>query len=209
MPRDNPFSTRYVRPGALPFLFGPGESLAGLADRLTDQGRWGQIVGPHGSGKSTLLAALVSELERRGCQLQAVRLNQRDHLLPSQMWEIAAQPGTQLLVIDGFEQMGFWLHRRLCRLCRYNGHGLLVTCHRDLGLPELYRTIVTPVLGRQVLDVLLTDKQRRVVEAFDLPRSLAEHRGNFREVLFALYDLYEEQTRCAGISSHQTAQKSF
>ncbi len=60
---DNPFCTRWVRPGAIPFLFPPGENAEELADRLRQAGWWGEITGPHGSGKSALLAALTAAIE--------------------------------------------------------------------------------------------------------------------------------------------------
>src|SRR5262249_23632578 len=62
----NPFATRRVRPGAIPFLFPTGESVGQLLDRLRAAGWWGQVVGPHGSGKSTLVAALLPELCQAG-----------------------------------------------------------------------------------------------------------------------------------------------
>jgi hypothetical protein len=198
LPRDNPFSSRHVRPGALPFVFAAGDSLAGLVERLEGQGWWGQVVGPHGSGKSTLLAALVPELERSGRRPLAVRLSQEQRLLPEEIGDAASQSGPRVLVIDGFEQVGWWARRRLCRTCRRNGHGLVVSSHCGLGLPELYRTAVTVALARRVLGALLTEEQRGVVGAFDLPGSLAAHLGNFREVLFALYDLYERRSTRPG-----------
>ena len=59
---DNPFSTRYTRPGAIPFRFPPGTSADGLVEQLRRQQWRGAIVGPHGSGKSSLVAALVPPL---------------------------------------------------------------------------------------------------------------------------------------------------
>jgi hypothetical protein len=195
LPRDNPFASRHVRPGALPFLFGPGEGLAVLLERLAAQGWWGQVVGPHGSGKSTLLAALLPELERAGRRPLAARLNQENRILGEEVWQAAQAPGPRVLVVDGLEQMSFWCRRRLKAACRRTGHGLVVSCHRGLGLPDLYRTAVTAELARRVLDSLLTPGQRRVLDDFDLGAALAARGGNLREVLFGLYDLYEERTR--------------
>ena len=62
----NPFSSERIRPGALTYLTGEGESVDDLIDRLEGTGFRGQIVGPHGTGKSTLLADLAAELARRG-----------------------------------------------------------------------------------------------------------------------------------------------
>jgi hypothetical protein len=194
LPRPNPFATCHVRPGALPFLFGPCESLAKLIDRLESHDGWGQIVGPHGSGKSTLLAALLPELECRGCSPRLVRLNTEQRRLPDDVWEWTTRPGPRLLLIDGFEQLGWWTRRRLKAACRHNGHGLVVTAHRGMGLPYLYHTAVTPSLARRVLDLLLNETQRTLIGPLDLGEALDARRGNLREVLFDLYDVYEEQT---------------
>jgi hypothetical protein len=195
LPRDNPFASRHVRPGALPFLFAPGEGLLELIDRLESQGWWGQIIGPHGSGKSTLLAALLPELERRGLAPQLVRLCQEQRYLPEDLSEFTAAAGPRLVVIDGFEQLGWWTRRRLKVARRRSGSGLVVTAHRSMGLPYLYRTAVTPAQAQRLLDALLNEKQRRLVEPLNLTGALAARRGNFREVLFDLYDLYEERSR--------------
>ena len=55
----NPFATRHVRPGAIPFHFPAETSAAQLVARLRELNWRGAIVGPHGSGKSTLLVALA------------------------------------------------------------------------------------------------------------------------------------------------------
>src|SRR5262245_4595947 len=96
----NPFSTRHIRPGALPYLFPPGESAAGLVDRLQAAGWCGQIIGPHGSGKSTLLAALVPALEAAGRMvvLRQIRADTKD--LQSLPADLTAE--TQI-VIDSYE----------------------------------------------------------------------------------------------------------
>ncbi len=54
-PAENPFCTRRIRPGALPYFFPPGASIETILQRFQDFAGWGEIVGPHGSGKSTLL----------------------------------------------------------------------------------------------------------------------------------------------------------
>jgi len=58
----NPFATRFVRPGSVPFLFAHQETVEQLVDRLGKARWYGQIVGPHGSGKSTLLASMLPGL---------------------------------------------------------------------------------------------------------------------------------------------------
>ncbi len=63
---DNPFSTCRTRPGAIPYVFPPGQSAAALIERMRESGWRGQIVGPHGSGKSALLATLAPAIEASG-----------------------------------------------------------------------------------------------------------------------------------------------
>ena len=57
---DNPFSSRYIRPGAIPYYPCDGRTPAALADQFLQQASpMAAIVGPHGSGKSTLLHAMI------------------------------------------------------------------------------------------------------------------------------------------------------
>jgi hypothetical protein len=188
-PRSNPFSTRFVRPGAIPYRFADGDGAAAVADRLERQGGWGQIVGPHGSGKSTLLASLLPELRRRR-EVVTVELHEDHRRFP----DLPATAGPTLLVVDGYEQLGWWARRRVRGICRRRGWGLLATAHGDVGLPTLCRTRVTPTLARTLIDGLLTAEQRGMFANVNLGQALARHRGSFREVLFELYDLYEARS---------------
>ncbi len=61
--KNNPFASRFIRPGAIEYLFDQGQSVEGLMDQFCNSlGRRAAIVGPHGSGKSTLLHTLVPRL---------------------------------------------------------------------------------------------------------------------------------------------------
>lgn len=180
VPRVNPFSTRFVEPAAVPYLFPDGVTAADLVRRLAESGDRGQIVGPHGSGKSTLLAALLPHLTGRH-----VRLNEAEPTLPADVWEL---PAEHLLVIDGFEQLGYRTRRRL----RYRPGGLLVTAHRPMGLPTLYRTDVPAETAARVVDRLLPPDGRGLLDGYDLVARLRARRGSLREVLFELYDRWED-----------------
>ncbi|MBN2216711.1 MAG: hypothetical protein JW719_05005 [Pirellulales bacterium] len=82
-PNDaNPFSTRCVRPGAIPFFFPPDVDASILVRRLADNQWRGQIVGPHGSGKSTLLAALFPAIEASSKHVVLVELHDGQRRLP-------------------------------------------------------------------------------------------------------------------------------
>ena len=82
MSDHNPFATRFTRPGALGYLFPPGESAESLVDHLRQNGWRGEIIGPHGSGKSTLLAALLPRLAEAGRVVAHYALHQGEHALP-------------------------------------------------------------------------------------------------------------------------------
>ncbi|QDU23404.1 P-loop NTPase family protein [Urbifossiella limnaea] len=186
-PRVNPFSTRFVEPGAIPYRLPGGAELDALVTRFEAAGSWSEVVGPHGSGKSTLLASLLPRLT--AWTVRRVRLGTAERSLPPELWPL---PGPRpLLVIDGFEQLGWLGQRRVTRECRRAGAGLLVTTHRPAGLPPLHRTDVTPEALEWVLARLLPADGRGVLEGYDAAARLCAHRGSLREVLFELYDRWE------------------
>jgi hypothetical protein len=181
----NPFSARFVEPGAIPYQL-PG-GVAGLVARFEAAGGWGEVVGPHGSGKSTLVASLLPHLG--AWSVRRVRLSTSARALPADLWPL---PGPRpLLVIDGFEQLGWLARRRVVRGCRRAGAGLLVTTHRSVGLPPLHHTDVTPEAMAWVLARLLPADAGGVLADFDAAARLRSHHGSLREVLFELYDRWE------------------
>ena len=112
----NPFSTRFVQPGVIPYFFEPefiemvkrtrpevyqcafAESFSEkaelstwigcryLAVLLAEHRFRGQIIGPHGSGKSTLASALTHVLERSGCRVFSFALHDRTRSLPPEFY---------------------------------------------------------------------------------------------------------------------------
>jgi len=108
---------------------------------------------------------------------------------------VASWDSTTQIVVDGYEQLRWlpriWLKRR----CRRWRAGLLVTAHLDMGLPPLYRTETNAELARRVVARLLGEREADWLSSQQVECLLATHRGNLREVLFALYDLYERHQR--------------
>jgi len=192
--RENPFSTRRVRPGAIPFLFDADHSAGRIIDRLRRHGWWGEITGPHGSGKSALLATLCPALEQAGLETCLIELHDGQRRLPADFRAAAKMHPPAVLIVDGYEQLGRLSRFRLKRLCRRGKLGLLVTAHGHVGLPEVFRTTVTIELVRRIVADLQADC-RLLVTAEDVDARFWQHAGDVRELLFDLYDLYEARRR--------------
>ncbi len=190
--RDNPFSTCRTRPGALPFQLPPGLSPEHLVERLRDNGWRGQIAGPHGSGKSALVASLIPAVERAGRQVLLIELHDAERRLPVDLRQVPALGPASLVIVDGCEQLARWNRFRLKRVCRRLGCGLLATCHRSLGLPELFRTSPSPEIACRIVERLLGDEQGLIAPE-EVRQRFAVRQGDLRELLFDLYDVYEER----------------
>jgi len=186
----NPFSTRFVRPGAIEYLFSDGQSAAGLIERLRTNNWQGQIVGPHGSGKSTLLAALVEPLERAGRRVWRIDLHDGQSTLPPGFITDAHVAGADFIFVDGYEQLGRVSRLRLQWQLWRRGWGAIVTAHRDVGYPTLYRTNTSVELATRIVAQLLPADDASID-----PRAIAANfsasDGDVRETLFALYDHFE------------------
>lgn len=192
-PRSNPFSTRFIRPGALDYLFPPGENVESLVARLRGNQWRGQIVGRHGSGKSTLLVALEAALGAAGRVCWTARLRDAQRAMPPGWVRQAADAQANQIVVDGFEQLNLWNRWRVRLCCRRRGWGLLVTAHRDAGLPRLFETTADLPTAQAVVAQLL------IAEPKDLSSEVvAQHfraaGGDVRETLFRLYDVWEQAT---------------
>jgi ABC-type cobalamin/Fe3+-siderophores transport system ATPase subunit len=188
--QSNPFATRFIRPGAVLYLFAEGESASSLVERLAASGWRGQIIGPHGSGKSTLLAALVPAIEATGRRVTLVALHQGERQLPA--IDLRALSPATILVIDGYEQLGWWPRWRVHRLCQRRGAGLLVTAHADCGFPTIYQTQPSAELAQRVVEALLPQGDTTLAHA-DVAATFEATGGNVRETLFKLFDVYQER----------------
>lgn len=196
---ENPFSTRFIRPGAIEYLFPEAANTSQLVDALVSNNWRGEIIGPHGSGKSTLLATLLPLVEARGRRIHRVDLHDGQRWLP-RGWQARMSDSPTLLVIDGYEQLGHLERWRVRRGMKGPRRGLLVTAHESVGLPRLWTTTVD-VDRAQALLARLLPPGCSSISAADLLAALDRHPSDLRSAWFELYDLYEQRRRPANPST--------
>jgi energy-coupling factor transporter ATP-binding protein EcfA2 len=181
---SNPFATRFTRPGAVAFRFPVDKSIETIRHRLQSN-RWcGQIVGPHGSGKTTLLRTLDNYWQPWDRQTVTVTLRDGHARLPLSIRRMICWTDRSQLIVDGYERLGLISRFRLALCQRLARFGLMITAHRDLGFPTIWRTSTDTRLAVQLVRELAGDQvaERETLAAF--------HRvdGNIREMFFNLYD---------------------
>ena len=195
---SNPFSTRYVRPSAVPYVFPDGVDAQQLLATLGTAGWWGQIIGPHGSGKSTLLHTLVPHVEGAGRRVAFHTLRQDQRRLGVSRAAISTWDANTQVVVDGFEQLNWLCRISLRRVCRKRRAGLLVTAHRPIGLPTLWTTPTSAPLARRIVVGLLGETPKVHIAEEEIDELLDANRGDVRELLMDLYDVYEQRAPDAG-----------
>jgi energy-coupling factor transporter ATP-binding protein EcfA2 len=191
----NPFSTKFVQPGALAYQRFDGGNLEHLVDDFDDRCRgWASIIGPHGTGKSTLIASLKAFFEKSR-PVYAYRLSTQERSSAPINRDRHDWKRGGLVIVDGYEQLSAWSSWRLRRWVKKRCAKLLVTGHQVL--PEfsvLWRTSIDEELGRRLRNRLL-DSRPDLLAREDLEeawqRARKSHPTDMRETLFAMYDWVE------------------
>jgi hypothetical protein len=194
---DNPFATCWTKPGAIPFIFPAGKCTHGLVEQLAAHHWRGEIIGPHGSGKSTLLVSLKPALEAAGCEFHAVSLHTGQRHLPhgwATSYKSLTTQKQRIVIIDGYEQLGWWARLQIRILCLRQSTGLLVTSHLPTGLPTLIQLAPDRQLLEKLVAALCSEVSSGITPA-DAAASHACHGSNVRDILFDLYDRHERWRR--------------
>jgi hypothetical protein len=95
-----------------------------------------------------------------------------------------------MIVIDGYDQLGWLERRRVLRSCRQAQMGLLVTAHWPVHLPTLIRLAPDKALIKELVSTL-TARIATPITDEHVAASHACHASNVREILFDLYDQHE------------------
>ena len=198
---SNPFSTRFHAPGALPWLSQAGPDPSALAERLVAADVPMAIVGPHGSGKSSLALAVAHELQHRsGWSVVRAVVDRRgaveyEQLDPS---KFRSCDNPSIVLLDGVERCNWWRRRRVVQTARRTIDRVLLTLHDPASCTVLHELRPTIESAQRVVKRLLEHHSAdRHPEPDLVERLFREHRGNIRDLLFDLYDWWEETTRRA------------
>ncbi len=112
--------------------------------------------------------------------------------------------GPIVVIVDGYEQLG-WIERwRLTSLCRRKRAGLLVTSHTSTRLPTLIELAPNAALISLLVAKLCAEVSTPITLK-DVDASLACHGSNVREIFFDLYDRHERKRRAARTAPVATA----
>ncbi len=216
MNASNPFSTRYVQPGNITFRLRDGLTIEELFEQfLKIPNRRAAIVGPHGSGKSSLLETMRKYIPHQ-FEVDVHRLSsestRRDKT--GARWELTADRwGPQTIVIvDGFEQVGWWARYRLMQLVQSRKSRLLVTTHSPMRrFPLLWMTQRAVDDDHYVLRHLLVgydDEADQSTETTEIEVAMTRwrevrlrHPSDMREALMEMYDWWEKKKRPATFDS--------
>ncbi len=190
--KDNPFASHRVE--AVTYRFAEADWNSHI-QRLVLMNWRGAIVGDQGSGKTTLMLEMKSRLnEGIAGEMSAyycfVSRDSQEHAKELEQLFLAASCGSVLLV-DGIERLSWFLRRRLLR-CEPERTRLVVTAHGTIGLPLWLHCQTDWPLMQSVLEALVDSPDESLIQA--TLRLFKTHRGNIRDVLRSLYDLWSAGT---------------
>ncbi len=198
--QPNPFSTRFIQPGAISYECFDGGTVTELAEHfLKLPSKRGIIVGPHGSGKSTLVASLVLKLPSIAShsRIHSLRFSTDNSAAQSLNTAVKEWTPHSIAILDGYEQLRFWSRLRVEKIARARSISILATAHRPVrGFETLWETSVTESSSRWVVEQLLLQSElpsgvNELLQSEAWSRSRSKHGQNLRESLFDMYDWWQ------------------
>lgn len=199
----NPFSSRFVSPGTCEFvdrslLEHANQSLGTASEKFLTLDCCAQIVGPHGCGKSTFAIQLAKKLKSENKIDRfisvAIRSNLRNQDKPLALPTSEDNENRTLLILDGIESLS-WIHRHsLLQYLTRHYFATLITGHRPVRrLPILDKFAPDPTHFRNIVDGLQSASECKLTPT-EIESCYQLHSYNYRNALFALYDLWEAKT---------------
>jgi hypothetical protein len=183
---DNPFCAARIDRLAYRPING---SLEQLVTKLVQMDYRGAIVGAEGSGKTTLLTDLGRRLSEKGFVVRSVFVSLARPFTRARRKEFIreARPG-EIVLLDGADHLGPIAWRLFKTNVLESARGLIITSHKVGLLPTLIECSTNAELLQQLVSELLGDGAR--IKHDFLDDIFREHRGNIRDCLRQLYDLY-------------------
>lgn len=183
-PADNPFSSRRIDTLAYR-IQAPG--VESIADRLSNTGHRGAIVGPHGSGKTTLLEELSDRLDGIPVWIRLNGAQQRPSMAAEESLS-GPVDRRHVVLVDGAEQLGtrewWWLSWRA-----RHAANIVITSHRPGRLPTIHECTTSPGL----LVELVEELEPETAGLVDLDELFHRHHGNIRLCFRELYDIWAKR----------------
>lgn len=182
--KDNPFNTERIL--KIRYFISPRE-FNGLFEKLRTLNYRCAIVGSEGAGKTTLMEDMEDSLCSMGFNIKKLLLTREKRVFPFDFINHFFKSLTpdDIILFDGAEQMN-WLSWQIFKRKTHKSGGLIITSHIYGLLPTLYEAGTSPEILRDIVKLLLGEevKKNEVSELYD------RHRGNIREALRELYDIY-------------------
>ena len=196
---QNPFSTRFIRPGVIPW-HSTTTSPSALLKSLKDSNNRVVISGPHGSGKSTLLCHFCSVAREQGYEVYYLRCRSWIDVMRAIRLFFDVRPRHDFVCIDSLEMLKFfgWF---FCLVADFRRVRVVVTVHKRpwwcmwpvlVNTETSFRTFHELVRGLMVKCSPMETINFSKVMLQDIFKRNA---GNLRESFFELYDHYEVHSR--------------
>ena len=184
--RENPFAAERIERIAFRPL---DRSFGQLMTELERMEYRAAVLGTDGSGKTTLLGQIQEHLSRRGFVVKSIFTSLAEPLTRQNRRTFLAQlkPG-EIVLLDGADHLSFlgWprFKRNLLRLA----WGLIITSHKAVLMPTLFECLTTEELLAELVQELLDGTDG--IDQIDLTEIYNQHRGNIRDCLRHLYDVW-------------------